>query len=52
MFAGGDVTIWALPLLWHSVVFGPVFVHSGTAAATGAAMTDRQMPAAAESDVR
>ena len=36
MFGGGDVTIWVLPLVSHCVVFGPVFVQRGAAAAAGA----------------
>jgi hypothetical protein len=52
LLAGGEVTIWALPLLSHCVVFGPVFVHSGAAAATGATAMAAQAPIAAKSVVR
>ena len=52
LFCGGVVTIWALPRLSHWVVFGPVLVHSGAAAAMGAAEIAAQAPAAAKSVVR
>jgi hypothetical protein len=38
----GEVLICVLPLVSHTVVVGPVLVHSGTAAAGGAAARDRQ----------
>ena len=51
--AGGEVTIWALPLVWHCVVFGPVFVHSGLRQRRPARPRwQRQTPAAAKSGVR
>jgi hypothetical protein len=53
LLIGGDVTIWLLPLVWHTVVFGPVFVHCGGAAtATGATAIAAETPAAAKSVVR
>jgi hypothetical protein len=48
----GEVTICALPLVSHCVVFGAVVVHRGAAAATGAKAMAEQMPAAAKSVVK
>jgi len=52
LLTGGDVTIWLLPLVWHIVVFGPVFVHCGAATATGATAIAAETPAAAKSVIK
>jgi hypothetical protein len=52
LFCWGEVTICALPFVWHCVVFGAVVTHRGWATATGATATAAQTPAAAKSGVR
>src|ERR1700754_1850489 len=48
----GEVTIIALPLVSHCVVFGAVVVHLGCAAATGASTIAAHAPVATKSGVR
>src|SRR6476620_8584186 len=52
LFCCGEVTICALPLVWHCVVFGAVVTHRGCAAATGANATAAPTQAAAKSGAK
>src|SRR5829696_461931 len=51
LFNWGEVTICALPLVSHCVVFGATVVHSGAAAAIGVIESAPATPAAAKSGV-
>src|SRR4029079_3023545 len=52
LFCCGEVTICALPLVWHCVVFGAVVTNRGCAAATGANATAAPTQAAAKSGAK